>query len=60
MIVYDVTNEDSFRNVQSWLHELHQNCIGASIIIGRWQYHTVLVMLIVLMILIINDCFSWK
>ncbi|XP_028396588.1 ras-related protein Rab-35-like [Dendronephthya gigantea] len=33
LIVYDVTNEDSFHHVRSWLHELHQNCIGATIII---------------------------
>lgn len=34
LIVYDVTNRDSFTNVGHWLHELHQNCLGATIIIG--------------------------
>ena len=34
LIVYDVTNQDSFVDVYAWLHELHQNCSGAAIIIG--------------------------
>ncbi|CAB4027958.1 Ras-related Rab-35, partial [Paramuricea clavata] len=33
LIVYDVTNQDSFANLGSWLHELHQNSSAASIII---------------------------
>ena len=33
--MYDVTNQDSFHNLALWLHELHQNCSGISIIIGR-------------------------
>ena len=35
LIVYDVTNRDSFHNLGLWLNELHQSCSGISIIIGR-------------------------
>ena len=36
--MYDVTNQNSFNNLELWLHELHQNCSGISIIIGRSDY----------------------
>ena len=29
-----MTNQDSYLDLRSWLHEIHQNCSGAAIIIG--------------------------
>lgn len=41
IVVYDVTNGESFANVKRWLHEIEQNCdvvnrvLGTLIFIGK-------------------------
>ena len=34
IVVYDVTNGDSFVHVKNWLHEIEQNCDVVSRILG--------------------------
>lgn len=36
IIVYDVTNAESFVNVKRWLHEIGQNCDSVCKILGEW------------------------
>ena len=35
IVVYDVTNGDSFVDVKRWLHEIDQNCETVSRILGK-------------------------
>lgn len=35
IVVYDVTNGDSFANVKRWLHEIDQNCEVVNRILGK-------------------------
>jgi GTPase SAR1 family protein len=35
IIVYDVTNPESFVNVKRWLNEITQNCDNVSKILGK-------------------------
>ena len=35
IVVYDVTNSDSFVNVKRWLQEIDQNCESVSRILGK-------------------------
>ena len=37
IVVYDVTNSDSFVNVKRWLQEIDQNCESVSRILGEWM-----------------------
>jgi len=34
IVVYDVTNGESFANVKRWLHEIEQNCEVVNRILG--------------------------
>lgn len=34
IIVYDVTNSESFVNVKRWLHEIEQNCDVVNKVLG--------------------------
>lgn len=36
VIVYDLTNPESFMNLRLWLNELHENCLGVSVAIGQF------------------------
>uniref|UniRef100_A0A8D3BL79 Si:dkey-16l2.16 n=1 Tax=Scophthalmus maximus TaxID=52904 RepID=A0A8D3BL79_SCOMX len=36
IIVYDVTNPESFVNVKRWLNEISQNCDNVCKILGEW------------------------
>ena len=36
IVVYDVTNGDSFVHVKNWLHEIEQNCDVVSRILGMF------------------------
>lgn len=38
IVVYDVTNGDSFANVKRWLHEIDQNCEVVNRILGNHVY----------------------
>ena len=49
IIVYDVTNGDTFTNIKRWLYEIEQNCDSVSKILGmfvididlfKWQNST--------------------
>lgn len=35
IVVYDVSNGDSFANVKRWLHEIDQNCEVVNRILGK-------------------------
>lgn len=35
IVVYDVTNGESFANVKRWLHEIEQNCEVVNRILGK-------------------------
>lgn len=35
VVVYDVTNGESFANVKRWLHEIEQNCDVVNRILGE-------------------------
>ena len=39
IVVYDVSNGESFANVKRWLHEIDQNCDTVSRILGEWKKH---------------------
>lgn len=60
VVVYDVTNGESFSNVKRWLHEIDANCESVQKILGRcllrsqepfhtcsWQFFTSSVLLLV-------------
>ena len=36
IVVYDVTNGDTFKSIKKWLHEIDQNCDNVSRILGEW------------------------
>jgi len=36
IVVYDVSNGDSFANVKRWLHEIDQNCEVVNRILGKY------------------------
>ena len=36
IVVYDVTNGESFVNVKRWLQEIDQNCDVVNRILGEW------------------------
>ena len=36
IVVYDVTNRESFVNLKRWLQDIDQNCDPVSRIIGKW------------------------
>lgn len=38
IVVYDVTNAESFSNVKRWLHEIDSNCEGVQKILGNYSY----------------------
>lgn len=38
IVVYDVTNPESFVNVKRWLHEITQNCDSVCTVLGEDQY----------------------
>ena len=33
MVVYDITDGDSFANVKGWLKEIHENCYSVALIL---------------------------
>lgn len=35
IVVYDVTNGESFANVKRWLHEIEQNCDVVNRVLGK-------------------------
>ena len=35
IVVYDVTNGDTFKSIKKWLHEIDQNCDNVSRILGE-------------------------
>lgn len=35
IIVYDVTNGESFANIKRWIHEIEQNCDVVNKILGK-------------------------
>ena len=35
IVVYDVTNGESFANVKRWLNEIEQNCDGVNRVLGK-------------------------
>ena len=35
IVVYDVTNAESFVNVKRWLHEIDQNCDVVNKVLGK-------------------------
>ncbi len=37
IIVYDVTNAESFVNVKRWLHEIEQNCEVVNRVLGMYK-----------------------
>lgn len=37
IVVYDVSNGDSFANVKRWLHEIDQNCEVVNRILGKYN-----------------------
>lgn len=52
IVVYDVSNGDSFANVKRWLHEIDQNCEVVNRILGK--YHTLFTLIINLFTIINN------
>lgn len=36
IVVYDVTNGESFANVKRWLHEIEQNCDVVNRVLGEY------------------------
>ena len=38
IIVYDVTNAESFVNVKRWLHEIEQNCDVVNKVLGKFPF----------------------
>ena len=39
IVVYDVTNGESFANVKRWLHEIDQNCDVVNRILGELSFN---------------------
>lgn len=37
IVVYDVTNGESFANVKRWLHEIEQNCDVVNKVLGKYK-----------------------
>lgn len=37
IVVYDVTNGESFANVKRWLHEIEQNCDVVNRVLGKYD-----------------------
>ena len=37
IVVYDVTNGDTFKSIKKWLHEIDQNCDNVSRILGEFE-----------------------
>lgn len=37
IVVYDVTNGDTFKSIKKWLHEIDQNCDNVSRILGEFM-----------------------
>ena len=42
LVVYDVTNGETFANIQRWLKEIDQNCDVVNRILGTWLKHKLL------------------
>lgn len=42
IVVYDVTNGESFANVKRWLHEIEQNCDEVYKVLGKYCWLHVL------------------
>ena len=40
IVVYDVTNGESFANVKRWLHEIEQNCDVVNKVLGEWKLNS--------------------
>ena len=46
IVVYDVTNGDTFTNIKRWLYEIEQNCDSVSKILGMFVIDTVILILL--------------